>query len=148
MITEAQKVIESNQKVVQDTVDNIIEGCQNRESPKDIQPYESATDLLIYKTREEEIKSEMGTFIIRFRTGDIILYEKSTSREIKRFQHTNTKRSELSALKRCKDAIAYIEKHKEYRPPRKRTKKDGQVGPLPPPSFIPSIILEKQKNKT
>lgn len=143
MITESKKVIESNQRVVQDTIDNIIEGCENKESPKDIKPYENFTDLLIYKDREEKIETKVGTFVIRRRTADIVLYEKSSSREIKTFRHMKTQKSELSAYKKCKDIIEYMKKHEKYIPPR-RNNKDGKIEPLPPP-FIPHVILERMK---
>jgi hypothetical protein len=151
MVLEAKTVIEQSYTIIQDTIDSVIEGCQNREAPRDIKPYESITDLLIYKNREEEIKTDMGIFVIRVRTSDVVIYEKSTSIQVQTFRHRKTKKSELAAFKKCQAVIEEIKTDKKYTPPKSKTHSttikpnDATiVRQLPPPSFIPKIIRDKQ----
>ena len=59
MVYEAKSIIIRSQNIIQDTIDSVIEGCQNREAPRDIKPYDSVTNQILYKKREEEIDETM-----------------------------------------------------------------------------------------
>ena len=65
--------------------------------------------------KDEEVNTEVGTFVIKYLESLLQVYEKSTNILIKEYKHHKTERSMQTAYKRCKDLIKSIEHDKKYK---------------------------------
>lgn len=137
MVKSTTKKIQLTQENVHKVVDSIIEGCNKIQSP--MIEIDEVKETLYEIGDEIKIPSNLGTFIIKIRKGDVILLEESTDIQIYSTRPNKSLDGMSTAIDRCKETIEYIKTNKKYIPLKRRTMDN------PIPTFIPEPILNQTK---
>jgi hypothetical protein len=136
-----KETMDKGKEVINDSLNNIILSCGNREMVPQLKLQGETLDALIYNMVEEDIPTPVGVFTIRIQAAHICVYEKSTNILVQRYRHAKSVRSKKSAYHKCKTLIEKIGKDKKYRI-RKKKEPDSEVEAG---MFIPRAILQKQQ---
>ena len=111
MIIDMKDGLDQNYKAIDLTINNIVASYKNKELVSGL----NNSDLALYEMKDEEVNTEVGTFVIKYLESLLQVYEKSTNILIKEYKHHKTERSMQTAYKRCKDLIKSIEHDKKYK---------------------------------